>query len=293
MWRRYSRHGERADIDAVDEDGPFGDVVEAADEIHEGGLARAAGAHQADHLAGPNVQVHVFEHGPGAVVEAHAAELDFAPQPLGMHGAGRLGHARHAVEDGENPLGAGPRPLHGRHHAAHRIHAAVEAADVSRRRADQHADGDVVLKHLPRAEAPDHQQSHRGQQAHDRPKKRPDGVHAVVGLKHAIVGRAEALDFALLLGKGLDHADAGNRVGQHAGHFAPGPRAQGETAPQTVAHPMYQLGDERQAAAASPGPAAGRCDSRIAAVMHDHQNVVGEIEQVDRQESSRSGRCRC
>ena len=60
MWRRYSASGKRADIDAVDQDGPLGDVVEAADEVDDGGLARPAGTDQADHLAGPDGQVHVL-----------------------------------------------------------------------------------------------------------------------------------------------------------------------------------------------------------------------------------------
>ena len=39
---------------------PSADVVEAADQVDERGLARPAGPDQADHLAGPDRQVHVF-----------------------------------------------------------------------------------------------------------------------------------------------------------------------------------------------------------------------------------------
>ena len=86
-----------------------------------------------------------------------------------------------------------------------------------------------VLKDPPGAVSPDDGQSQRGQQADDRLKERPQRVDAAIGLEHAIVGRAKSLDLAVFLGERLDDADAGDRVGQHAGHFAPCPRAQGET----------------------------------------------------------------
>jgi hypothetical protein len=43
---------QRADVDAVDQDRPLADVVEAADQVHQRALAGAAVADQADHLAG-------------------------------------------------------------------------------------------------------------------------------------------------------------------------------------------------------------------------------------------------
>ena len=87
MLRRYSSSGKRADIDAVGQDGPLGDVVEAADEVDDGGLARPARPDQADHFAGPNGQVHVFQHGPGSVMESDVAELDLA-LAAGRYGPG-------------------------------------------------------------------------------------------------------------------------------------------------------------------------------------------------------------
>ena len=200
-----------------------------------------------------------------------------------MHGPHRLGHAGHAVENGENPLGAGPRPLHGRHHAAHRIHPAVEAADVLHE-TDQNAYGKpFVLNHLPRAESPHHQQSQRGQQADDRLEKSPDGIHAIIGPQHAIVRRAKALDLPLLLGKGLDDPNAGNRVGQHAGHLAPCPHAQGKTATQPVAHPMHQVRNHRQRKE-SHQRQHGIERNQKRRHKQDRQHVIGEIEHVDRQE---------
>ena len=56
-----------------------------------------------------------------------------------MHGMRRFGHAGRPVQNGKYPLSAGGRSLHGRHHAAHGIHAGVKAAYGSDKH-DQFAD---------------------------------------------------------------------------------------------------------------------------------------------------------
>ena len=52
MWLPIFFQRIRADIDAVDEDCAFGDVVKAANQVDDRGLARAAVADQPDHFAG-------------------------------------------------------------------------------------------------------------------------------------------------------------------------------------------------------------------------------------------------
>ena len=74
------------------------------------------------------LQIDVVQHCAGAVLEAHVAELDLALQAAGMHRLDRFGHAGHAVEDFEDAVGAGGGPLRAVDDAAHRFHAAVEAA---------------------------------------------------------------------------------------------------------------------------------------------------------------------
>jgi hypothetical protein len=80
-------------------------------------------AHQADHLAGADVQVQAADHRAVAVAEAHALHLDAAPASAASIGTGlrRLGHVGHVVEDVEDALGAGRRLLRDRDDAAHRI----------------------------------------------------------------------------------------------------------------------------------------------------------------------------
>ena len=79
----------------------------------------------------------------------------------------------------------------------------------------------LAARHLPDAEGPHHQQADFGQQGDGRREQRPDLVDAVVDLQVVAVGLAEAVGLALFLREGLDHADAGNGVGQHVGDFAP------------------------------------------------------------------------
>jgi hypothetical protein len=43
------------------EDGALGHVVEAADQVHQRALARAAVTHQADHLAGRDLEVEALQ----------------------------------------------------------------------------------------------------------------------------------------------------------------------------------------------------------------------------------------
>jgi hypothetical protein len=77
----------------------------------------------------------------------------------------------------EDSLGAGGRALHGRHHAAHRIQAAVEAADVGDEHG-QHADGQIrIVETTAKTPKPhDDQQAPVGQQRDHRLEERPEPV---------------------------------------------------------------------------------------------------------------------
>ncbi len=80
-------HRQRADVDAVDADRPLGHVVEAADQVHQRALARAAVADQADHLARRDLQVDAADDAPVAVAEPHVADVDLAPHLREVHRA--------------------------------------------------------------------------------------------------------------------------------------------------------------------------------------------------------------
>ena len=277
--------GQRPEVDTVDPDRAFGGVVEAADQVHQRALARTRVADETDHLAGADVEVDVAQHGAVAVAEADLAHLDVAGEGLRQrHRVGRLGDAGDMVEDVEDALGAGGGLLRHRDDAAHRVEPRVEAADVGDE-GREHADGDRALRHLPDAEGPDDQEADLGRQRHRRREHRPDLVHAVVHRQVARVGFLEARHLALLLREGLDHPDAGNGVGEHAGHFGPDPVDLLEAVAQPVAHVVDQPADERQRR--QRHQRQPRVDREQDHGGHrDHQHVGGEVEQVEREEDA-------
>jgi hypothetical protein len=202
-------------------------------------------ADQADHLAGLDVQRDAAVDGAVAVAEADFAQLDIAGHLVHLDRVDRVRHARDVVEDVEDALGGRGRLLRDRDDAAHRIEAHVEAAAVGDE-GGQRADRDLAARDLPDAEAPDHQQAEFGQEGHGRREQRPDLVQFVVDGQVVLVRFAEAHRFALFLGKGLHHADAGNGIGQHVGDLAPDAVDLLEAGAQLVAHDVDHPGDEGQ-----------------------------------------------
>ena len=98
-----------------------------------------------------------------------------------------------------------------------------------------------------------------------------------------LVDLAKTLGFTPFLGKGLDHADAGNGVGQHIGHIGPDPVDFFKAGAQLVAHHMNHPGDKRQGQQGhqrQPGADGKQNDSG-----HDnHQHIGGKVQRVQRQE---------
>ena len=271
----------RPNVHAVHQNRALGHVVEAADQIHQRAFARAAVAHQADHLARRDVERDALVDLAVAVAEAHVAHR-YAPFHLAhMHRVGGLGHAGDMVQNVEDALGRRGRLLRHRHDSAHGIEPTVKAADVGNRR-QQHTHGDLPLRHLPDAKAPDHQQADFGHQRDAGREQRPDAVDAVVDDQVVAIRLTKAFGLALLLGKGLDHADAGNGIGQHIGHLAPDPVDFLETGAQAVAHKVdhpadkgqRHQGDQRQVRIHGKQDDSGH---------HDHDDVAGKVGQVQRQ----------
>ena len=122
---------------------PSADVVEPADQVDQRALAGAAGADQADHLAGPDRQVDAVQHLAAAVAEARRRAARSRPA-AGRDGPGRTGSGTLGTRSriSKMPLGAGGGALGGRDHPAHRLEPDVEPADVGQERR-QHADGDA------------------------------------------------------------------------------------------------------------------------------------------------------
>ena len=155
------------DVDAVVGDGSLLDVVEAVDEVGDGGLSGAGGAHEGDLLAGLGKEGDVVEHrlirivAEGDVVEAHVAPqlcqgaVGLLPCPV----AGALRHLgegiavllhpddgglalvllRLGLHDGEDTLGAGYGGQNGVHllaDLAHRLGHLLDVQQIGPQRAN-------------------------------------------------------------------------------------------------------------------------------------------------------------
>ena len=99
------------------------------------------------------------------------------------------------------------------------------------------------------------------------------------------IGRAEAIGLTLLLGKGFNHANTGDGVGQHAGHFSPHAVDLLETETKLVAHDVDQPhdhGERRQSHQRQP-----RINRHQNSGRHqDHDDVGGKIQRVQREENT-------
>ena len=137
-------HRKTADVGAIQRNGTIGDVIKAADQVHQRALARTAVAHQSNHLARADVQVQILDDGAAAVAKTHAAQRNGALHALHAHRVGRLGHVADVVQDVKNAFGAGRSLLRDRHDAAHGIEPAIEAPDVGDEGC-QHTHGDLAF----------------------------------------------------------------------------------------------------------------------------------------------------
>ncbi len=239
------RHRQLAHVNAVKADRAFADVVKAAHQIDQRALARAAVSHQADHLAGTDVQTEFADDLAVAVAKADPLQLDAAVDPWQRLRLRRLRHVALMIEDVEDALGPGCRLLRVRDDTAHGVETRVEAADVGDE-GGEHAHRDLVVGDLPDAKGPDHQQADLGEQGHGRREQRPDLVDPVVDLEVVLIGRPETARFTALLGEGLDHANTRDHVGQHIGHLRPDAVGAFKTAAQAVTHHVNQIADQRQ-----------------------------------------------
>ena len=147
-----------ADVGAVDADAAFAQVVKAADQVDQGAFARAALADQADHFAGRNVQAQAFDDRPVAIAETSLLDLNMTNHLGQGHGVDWFGHAGDMVQDFKNALGPGGGLLRVGDDAAHGVQPRIKPGAVGQK-GSQHTHGHLLMRHLPNAKSPDHQQA--------------------------------------------------------------------------------------------------------------------------------------
>ena len=142
-----------------------------------------------------------------------------------------------------------------------------------------------MVRHLPNAKRPHHQQANFSHQGHGGREQGPQKIDAIVDRQIVLVGFLKTPCLSLLLGKRLDHANSRNGVSQHVGQFRPDPIDFFKTGAQTVTHDVDQPGNEgqRQQSGASQPRVDGEKNDRG---HEDHQHIGGEIKQMQRQKDA-------
>ena len=146
-------------IDLVEADAPGPDVVEAHEQVDDGGLAGARRTHDRHGLAGPNLEVEIADQRiVGLVAEVDVLQRDGAAGVPKLHPAVHVGDLLFGVQKLEHTLGRGEtrleqvhlaRDLHDRHRELARI--LDEGLDVAERHGSggdaisaDHRDRDIV-----------------------------------------------------------------------------------------------------------------------------------------------------
>ena len=142
-----------------------------------------------------------------------------------------------------------------------------------------------MVRHLPNAKRPHHQQADFCHQGHSGRKQGPQKIDAIVDRQVVLIRLLKTPCLALFLGKRLDHANARNGVSQHIGEFRPNPIDFFKSGAQTVAHDVNQPGNEGQ------GQQSGARQPRVDGEKNDrghedHQHIGGEIQQMQRQKDA-------
>ena len=223
-------------IQAVHSDDPVAGVVEAHEQIDDGGLARPRGAHDGHGLAGSGLQIQVVKHGLlRGIAEADVLRLHMAPAVGQLPGPVEVLGLLRLVQQLEDPLrggqsgedlvddigyfGDGAGELPAVEHEAGDLGQAHDPVQIEHR-APQ-ADGG-------QAEVGDHADGGAHGHAH------PGGVPE--GLRGGPVDAAEAPGHLLLLSVGQDGLLAREHLLGKAVHLAVGAAAFGIERPRPLAH---------------------------------------------------------
>ena len=217
-----AQRGEAHRIDrlAVDTYAPGVRVVEAQQQLDQGRLAGAGGAHQGQGMARRHLEADVL-HAPSAlrVTEAHAREADRAPQGLYQRRGGVVAHADRHRQQVEDAPGAGHGALEQVDHLGEPRQRPQQALGEEH----QHAVGahvELAPERQHAAHGEGGQEAGQDRHADHRDEGGADLDGAPVGLHVGLAHLAQPRRLAGLAGEALDGGDAGQVVGQPAGQVA-------------------------------------------------------------------------
>ena len=197
-----------ADVHAVDGDCTLVNVVEAVEEVGDGGLARARRADEGDLLACVGVEAHVLQHRlPGDIAEGDVVQNDLALHVIHGDGVGGVGGLGGFVHDGKDALRACQRREDGGHLHGQVVDGEGELTGVGAE------DGQTAhVKAREYAEQTAHArrdgEGEIGQVVHDGAHDAAVEVGLELLVAHIVVQGLELLHADLLVVEDLDHLGA-------------------------------------------------------------------------------------
>ena len=222
------------DVDAVNEDLALLDVVIPADEVQNGALARAGGAHEGHLLSRLNDEAHVPEDEVFVVVgEPDVPELNAAPDFRRLHRLLRVVNQGLLVQQGEDLLRRGHGGLEGGQLLRQVLDGFKEGLDVLQENIHS-AEGHRPRQHAVAAAGNHDGHSHHGGEHDNGPEHGVDHDGPEAGPVMGLAVLGEFLIFPLLPIEDLDDLHAGEvfrqegvQRGQAGPHFPVGPEGEG------------------------------------------------------------------
>ena len=206
--------GEGADVVPVDRDRALLNVVEPGQQVHQRALAGARTAHDADHLAGGDLERHVVKHRLIAVVaKGDVGEADLPLDVVPRLGRRRLVDQGRGVEQFEHPLAPRQETRQPGGEVGEGAQRSVEHRQVGQK-GDQLAQRHAAADHVAAADVPDDQAA---EAEHDLHRRGVGGVgvfHPLPPAAEVVAGTVKAVELPRFLGEGLDHPDAGEHPGE-------------------------------------------------------------------------------
>src|SRR5438034_9433680 len=220
------------DVQAVDGDRALLHLVEAAYQVDRGALARAALAHESDHLARRDTEAHFVKHRfVGLVTEGHILELHMPFDARQRHRSFSIPHVGPGIQHLEDALRCSQRARKEVRDAAHELQWAVKLGQIAEEGEElaQREDLPVgqqlcaergVLNDLIPADVPDDEVADAHDEEENREERDPHVLGRHVGVIEFPAVPAKSLDFAVLFGEGADDAYTGQAVADRRGQAA-------------------------------------------------------------------------
>ncbi len=214
--------GDLADVLPIDADGAGADIIEAQQQVHDGGFAGARGANECHSFAGGHAEIQVaYAAMAVAIGEGDLINLNLALTDGEGRGIGPVMDGGSDVHHLEETAGGGHALMQLRVHASKGFHRAVGHHHGGDEGGEFAGGGGVIMDGAIAAIPQHHGHGSDADERHDGGGERLHARRAVIELEQLADGEAGALGLVIFAAVGLHHAHAeedavelGGKIGQ-------------------------------------------------------------------------------